>query len=496
MNVLDGLVNFGSDIATFNISGLPNACGGIVEGSPRDVSDPGKQAVQVSTSNPYIKGYVDYWNQQQAACETHDESLKKSGKGFQNLTDEEVMQIHSRLKKDSPSLLMKGVFGGLEGLGKVGNLAGDAWGALQTSQGQEYGAKGKFSALEAKNNLNLPFGISNSKETNLLNGEGQIGSWQTPLGQEYGAKGKFSALEAKNNLNLPFGISNSKETNFLNGEGQIGSWQTPLGQEYGAKGKFSALEAKNNLNLPFNIKNSNETSFLSGEGQIGSWQTDQGSQYGVKGESAIYKNKNNLDIMGFNFSNDFKVGSIKGEESIGSQGYNANAKASLLENSSTIKTNDKSGRFLTVNGGLGTASGSSTINSEGFDVGASANLAEISAEVGTKNPDSKTDETFKLGASVGKGIPISGRGYWGDADKDGHREYGFGVDFDVRGVGVSLDIKSEDPLRTALGMAVSPAGYITSKMLGKEILPDVNLTEETINGVGKFAKKAAGCFCF
>jgi hypothetical protein len=86
----------------------------------------------------------------------------------------------------------------------------------------------------------------------------------------------------------------------------------------------------------------------------------------------------------------------------------------------------------------------------GFALGASANLLEGSISGGTQDAASNTDEWMRFGLSAGSGGAL--RGYWGNADADTHREYGFGFDAGP----VSFDIKTEDPLRSAGRLAGGP----------------------------------------
>ena len=75
----------------------------------------------------------------------------------------------------------------------------------------------------------------------------------------------------------------------------------------------------------------------------------------------------------------------------------------------------------------------------------------------------------------------------GEGGVAGYREYGFGVD----AVPCSLDVKSEDPLRTALGLfpilpipgSPTPASFFNEK---------TNLTEGAIDMAGSAASMVAG----
>lgn len=94
--------------------------------------------------------------------------------------------------------------------------------------------------------------------------------------------------------------------------------------------------------------------------------------------------------------------------------------------------------------GAFTANQEASWGNDGFTFGGGANLLEGSISGGTRDPNSKVDEWSRFGLSAGEGAAL--RGHWGDADKDGRKEYGFGFDAGP----FSMDIKTEDPARTAL----------------------------------------------
>jgi hypothetical protein len=57
---------------------------------------------------------------------------------------------------------------------------------------------------------------------------------------------------------------------------------------------------------------------------------------------------------------------------------------------------------------------------------------------------------------LSEGGGLAGRLHWGDSDGDKHREFGFGFDAGP----LSVDVKSEDPLRTGLGIMGTASGGI------------------------------------
>ena len=108
----------------------------------------------------------------------------------------------------------------------------------------------------------------------------------------------------------------------------------------------------------------------------------------------------------------------------------------------------------------GTASAEASANDDSISVGAQANVGEGSLTLGTsgtKNDDgsdSDLDQSFRFGLSAGGGL--AGRVHFGDADKDGNPEIGVGADFGF----VSFDVKSEDPVRTGIGLMTAAQGPI------------------------------------
>lgn len=76
-------------------------------------------------------------------------------------------------------------------------------------------------------------------------------------------------------------------------------------------------------------------------------------------------------------------------------------------------------------------------------IGAKATFVGGAVRVGASNPHDPRDEQARGGLSWGVGV--EGRLHYSDTDKDGRREYGFGVDVGP----ITFDIKSETPWFTA-----------------------------------------------
>jgi hypothetical protein len=78
----------------------------------------------------------------------------------------------------------------------------------------------------------------------------------------------------------------------------------------------------------------------------------------------------------------------------------------------------------------------------GAALGVQANILSGAFIRGTAGTD--IDEVTRVGASLGEGAAL--RGHWGDDDRDGNTEWGFGFDVGP----LSMDFKTEDPVFSAL----------------------------------------------
>ena len=113
----------------------------------------------------------------------------------------------------------------------------------------------------------------------------------------------------------------------------------------------------------------------------------------------------------------------------------------------------------------------------GFNFGAQAGVGGVNLTTGPRGSDA--DESTKIGVS--EGVGAAARGYWGDNDGDGMREYGFGFDVGP----ASFDLKTEDPLRAA-ARNMLPGGALYSDYL----LGDGNASESVANSLGLTMKGA------
>jgi hypothetical protein len=114
---------------------------------------------------------------------------------------------------------------------------------------------------------------------------------------------------------------------------------------------------------------------------------------------------------------------------------------------------------------------SSYAGTDGFGLGAQASVGGFNIGAGTRGTE--TDEYSKFGLSEGVGAAV--RGNWGDTDGDGFREYGFGFDVGP----VSVDMRSEDPLRMAAKNILPGGGLYADWLLGEG-----NATEGLANEFG------------
>ncbi len=131
-------------------------------------------------------------------------------------------------------------------------------------------------------------------------------------------------------------------------------------------------------------------------------------------------------------------------------------------------------------GGVLGAESEHSIGEDGYSLGTGAHIIRGAVRAGDASKEEKNDEQLRVGASFGTpGLGL--RGHWGDQDKDGLKEYGFGFDFSLGGPGVSFDIKTEDPILTGLKYAAPLLGW------GIDLLTDdksTNLTNMLKKGLG------------
>jgi hypothetical protein len=92
---------------------------------------------------------------------------------------------------------------------------------------------------------------------------------------------------------------------------------------------------------------------------------------------------------------------------------------------------------------LETAGYELSVGENGIRAQAGASAVGGSVTVGNFSKERSHDSQTRVGLSAGPSL--GARIHWGDSDKDGSREYGFGFDYGP----ISLDVKTEDPLEAA-----------------------------------------------
>lgn len=127
-------------------------------------------------------------------------------------------------------------------------------------------------------------------------------------------------------------------------------------------------------------------------------------------------------------------------------GYDQNDSLFLGDqfNLSLAKTRSRLSKNLYFNVDGISLQGGQSISSDGINTGASLNIESEGLEYNSSDPLRADDRIVKFGAGVSF-PPIwkigGGRVHWSDDDRDGHREYGFGIDAGP----ISFDYKTEQP---------------------------------------------------
>ncbi|MBI5565414.1 MAG: DUF4157 domain-containing protein [Chloroflexi bacterium] len=161
------------------------------------------------------------------------------------------------------------------------------------------------------------------------------------------------------------------------------------------------------------------------------------------------------------------------DEKIGAWGDNGGTRYGYNLGGGVAKMGFNKGGAVSGDVGAGTFGLDASINpDQGLSVGAQANILEGSMTLGNFTGDDNAEESLRLGASLGEGY--AGRLHWGDSDSDQHREYGFGFDAGP----VSMDVKTEDPLRTAIkGGLMSNPMTMPLGIASQYLMPEGNLTD-------------------
>jgi hypothetical protein len=182
----------------------------------------------------------------------------------------------------------------------------------------------------------------------------------------------------------------------------------------------------------------------------------QGFDFGVEGGFGLFHGE--ADILGIPVTDDILFANGK----LGAWQDGKDQRNGFNFNGGVGKATFNQGGQVSGDIGVGTAGAEVSYGTDGMTAGATANLVEGSMTFGAPDKNNPYDESVRIGGSIGMGY--AGRLHWGDKDGDGSAEYGFGFDAGP----LSLDLKSEDPLRSIAKYA-TPYGM-------DGLLPEGNFT--------------------
>jgi hypothetical protein len=160
------------------------------------------------------------------------------------------------------------------------------------------------------------------------------------------------------------------------------------------------------------------------------------------------------------------------------------ARYGSVQNGGLVKHQFNQDGWLSADAEAFTAGHEASVGTDGFTAGGGATLAAGSVTVGQPTADSHLDEQRRLGLSAGPSL--AARGHWGDKDGDSYREYGIGADVGF----VSLDYKTEDPVRAGLNMALMSNPFTMALAPGLETF--ARATDTNFTDVAGDAANAAG----
>ncbi len=179
------------------------------------------------------------------------------------------------------------------------------------------------------------------------------------------------------------------------------------------------------------------------------------------------------------------IGTINVEQ--GKTGSGSNTRHGVRADTQMFNATTGDGGKIGADGGVFGANYEASWGNDGATLGAGAYIIQGATRLGEINKNKTNDEQLRLGVGYGPGI--GGRLHWGDKDKDGFPEYGFGFDVGP----ISMDLKTEDPLRTLL--KIQPLGInketnLTSSAT-KSVKGIVNDWREMRDRQGGFSATAA-----
>jgi hypothetical protein len=338
-----------------------------------------------------------------------------------------------------------------------------------------------------------PQGLSAGNQSSLLNFGNQL---QSPGG--WNLQNRLGIGDQSSYFNLgPQGLSTGNQSSLLNFGNQL---QSPGG--WNLQNRLGIGDQSSYFNLgPQGLSTGSQSSLLNFGSQFqtpGGWsgnsELNLGSQHNLLhfGSDGSYHNTYSSRLLDGSFGlNTPDNHTLSGALEVGSLGYEhqLDLRQGIYQNTysgnlakGNIGFNLADGSFMNLEGGLGTASAGAEFDANsGFNVGAQANLAEIALTAGRSSEDYSTDEIGRFGLSSGVGAAF--RGHWGDLDRDGYREYGFGLDLGP----ISFDIKTEDPIRSLLGPGLSDLVSSRDQNLthatGEALSDTWNWTQDTVSGL-------------
>jgi hypothetical protein len=139
------------------------------------------------------------------------------------------------------------------------------------------------------------------------------------------------------------------------------------------------------------------------------------------------------------------LGHYRDSDGNNAYGLNANANTLRMTGTENFGPANGPGGFLGWEFGGPEAGVNASASTSTAQVGGYAGYLSGAGTIGTRGTE--TDESVRLGGYWGVGG--AGRIHYGDSDRDGNREYGFGFDAGP----ILFDYKTEDPLHSAANIA-------------------------------------------
>lgn len=186
-------------------------------------------------------------------------------------------------------------------------------------------------------------------------------------------------------------------------------------------------------------------------------------------------------VLNHEFENGAKLEAFHADLSVGTWGPEGQRRTGAKGEAVTVGARTPETFPIGLSGKGPSASFEASSGEDGMTCSAEASLASVDLRAGMTTPERNNDLESHISAGVGVGRTYGL--HHGDTDGDGYNEYG--VQATVGPLGV--DVKDEDPLRTAWSMAMGPHA-LAARTLGLSPFPDVNVTHEAVGA----AESAAG----